>query len=95
MSCQRASELADDIARNTSSVGMHLMKDMIWRDPDNAQESHLLASKILVELFQGKDKLEGVESFLQREGQISQEPCQKKHPVLGLSGSLLRLLYWE
>jgi enoyl-CoA hydratase/carnithine racemase len=62
----RALGLANDIARNTSSVSTHLMKDMIWRGPDNAEESHLLASKILVELFKGKDKLEGVESFLQK-----------------------------
>ncbi len=47
----RALELADDIARNTSSVSTHLMKDMIWRGPDNAEEAHLLDSRILVELF--------------------------------------------
>jgi enoyl-CoA hydratase/carnithine racemase len=83
----RALELADDISRNTSSVSTHLMKDMIWRGPDNAEESHLLDSRILVELFRlvttgrvrrelpgscrllsyrGRDKLEGVESFLEK-----------------------------
>jgi enoyl-CoA hydratase/carnithine racemase len=62
----RVLELADDIARNTSSVSTHLIKDIIWRGADNAEEPHLLTSKILVELFKGKDKLEGVESCLQK-----------------------------
>jgi enoyl-CoA hydratase/carnithine racemase len=62
----RALELADDIAKNTSTVSTHLMKDMIWRAPDNAEEAHLLDSKILVELFQKGDRDEGVNSFLEK-----------------------------
>jgi enoyl-CoA hydratase/carnithine racemase len=62
----RALELAGDVATSTSSVSTHLMKDMIWRGPDNAEEAHLLDSKILVELFTSKDKQEGVDSFLQK-----------------------------
>jgi hypothetical protein len=42
------------------------MKDTVWRAPDNAEETHLLDSKILVELFKNKDKQECVDSFLQK-----------------------------
>ncbi|KAL3423450.1 enoyl-CoA hydratase/isomerase [Phlyctema vagabunda] len=62
----RALELADEVARNTSSVSTHLMKDLMWRNPGSVESTHLLDSKILLELFAGKDKKEGVDSFLQK-----------------------------
>lgn len=62
----RALEIADDVARNTSAVSTTLMRDLMWRGPGTAEATHLLDSKILLELFDGKDKLEGVESFLQK-----------------------------
>jgi len=62
----RALELADEIAKNTSAVSTHLMKDMMWRNPGTAEQTHLLDSKILLELFEGKDKQEGIDSFLQK-----------------------------
>ncbi|TVY34057.1 2,3-dehydroadipyl-CoA hydratase, partial [Lachnellula subtilissima] len=62
----RALELARDIARNTSVVSTHLMKALMWRNPGTAEGTHLLDSKILLELFDGRDKLEGIQSFLQK-----------------------------
>lgn len=62
----RALELADDISKNTSTVSTHLMSDMMWRGPGNPEETHLLDSKILKEMFQGKDKEEGIDAFLQK-----------------------------
>lgn len=62
----RALELADEIARNTSAVSTALMKDLMWRNPGSAEETHLLDSKILLELFDGLDKKEGIDSFLQK-----------------------------
>lgn len=62
----RALELADEIARNTSAVSTHLMKDLMWRNPGTVEQTHLLDSKILLELFDGKDKKEGIDSFLQK-----------------------------
>ncbi len=62
----RALELAQDIAKNTSAVSTHLMKDLMWRNPGTAEATHLLDSKILLELFDGKDKQEGIDSFLQK-----------------------------
>ena len=62
----RALELADEVARNTSVVSTHLMKDMMWRNPGSAEATHLLDSRILLELFNGRDKQEGVDSFLQK-----------------------------
>jgi enoyl-CoA hydratase/carnithine racemase len=62
----RALELAQDIATNTSAVSTHVMKDLMWRNPGTAEGTHLLDSEILLELFDGKDKKEGVDSFLQK-----------------------------
>jgi enoyl-CoA hydratase/carnithine racemase len=63
-------ELTDEIARNTSTISTHLMKDMIWRGLNNAEEVHLLQSKILLKLFDGKDNQEGVDSVLQRRAHL-------------------------
>lgn len=62
----RALELADEIAKNTSQVSTNLMKDMMWRGPATPEEAHLLDSKILLDLFRGKDKQEGVVAFLEK-----------------------------
>ncbi|KAH8596562.1 enoyl-CoA hydratase/isomerase-like protein [Bisporella sp. PMI_857] len=62
----RALELAKDIAANTSAVSTALMKNMMWRNLGTAEQTHLLDSKILLELFEGKDKMEGVKSFLEK-----------------------------
>ena len=61
-----ALEIADDIAKNTSLVSTHLMKDLMWRGPSTAEETHLLDSKVLWELFEGEDKKDGVQSFLEK-----------------------------
>jgi enoyl-CoA hydratase/carnithine racemase len=62
----RALEIADEIAEKTSNVSWALMRDLIWRGPDNAEQSHLLDSKILSGLFGSKDNNEGVNSFLEK-----------------------------
>ncbi|KAF7863952.1 hypothetical protein EAF04_006917 [Stromatinia cepivora] len=56
-----ALELADDIAKNTSAVSTAVMKDLMWRGPGTAEETHLLDSKILLELFAADDKKGGLE----------------------------------
>ncbi|KAM3067727.1 hypothetical protein ACMFMG_011463 [Clarireedia jacksonii] len=60
----RALELAADVARNTSAVSTTLMRDLMWRGPATVEETHLLDSKVLLELFEGEDKKEGVTSEL-------------------------------
>jgi enoyl-CoA hydratase/carnithine racemase len=62
----RALALAEDIAANTSNVSTTLMRDLMWRNPGSPEETHLLDSKVLLELYKGKDQKEGVESFLQK-----------------------------
>ncbi|KAK2625451.1 hypothetical protein QTJ16_004763 [Diplocarpon rosae] len=61
----RALAIADDIARNTSAVSTKLMRDLIWSGLGSAEQTHLLDSKILPQLFDGEDKMEGVKSFLE------------------------------
>jgi len=62
----RALEIAEEVAKNTSVVSTHMMKEMIWRGPDNMEESQLLTSKVLIDLYKGRDREEGVNSFLQK-----------------------------
>ena len=62
----RALEIAEDVVKNTSVVSTHVMKELIWRGPDNSEETQFLTSKILIDLFKGRDRDEGVNSFLQK-----------------------------
>jgi enoyl-CoA hydratase/carnithine racemase len=63
---ERALEVAREVAENTSLVSTSLMRDLMWRGPGSAEATHLLDSKVLWELFAGRDKREGVESFLEK-----------------------------
>jgi enoyl-CoA hydratase/carnithine racemase len=62
----RALEIAEDIAQNVSTVSFALMRDMMWRGPPSAEETHLLDSRIIYELFGSKDNTEGVKSFIEK-----------------------------
>jgi enoyl-CoA hydratase/carnithine racemase len=62
----RALELADEIAKNTSTVSVAMNKALIWNGPDNAADSQLLTSQVIRELFTSKDKQEGVTSFMEK-----------------------------
>ncbi|XMA18736.1 hypothetical protein WAI453_011527 [Rhynchosporium graminicola] len=63
---ERALDIADDVARNCSNVSVMLMRDLMWRGPDSAEGAHLLDSKVLLGLFKGRDKDEGIQSFLEK-----------------------------
>ncbi|WYZ44386.1 hypothetical protein EsH8_VII_000822 [Colletotrichum jinshuiense] len=62
----RALAIAEDVAANTSTVAVRVMRDMILRGPDSPEEAHLLESKIFFDLFNGKDSKEGMDSFMQK-----------------------------
>ncbi|EPE32422.1 ClpP/crotonase [Glarea lozoyensis ATCC 20868] len=61
---EKALELAEEISGKTSTVSTTLMRDLMWRGPGTVEETHLLESRVLWELFGGRDKKEGVESFV-------------------------------
>lgn len=75
-----ALDLAADIARNTSTVSTHLNKDLMWRGPDNAEEMQLLQSKVLLDIFAGVDKAEGVKSFLEKRDSNFRGTMEKSAP---------------
>ena len=63
---KRALELADDIARNTSTVSTKMMRDLMYRGPSSAEGTHLLDSRIIHGLFGSTDNTEGVKSFFEK-----------------------------
>lgn len=62
----RALELADEVAKNTSTISTKLMRDLMYRGPDSAEGAHLLDSKVIFGLFGAKDNEEGVKSFFEK-----------------------------
>lgn len=63
---QRAHELADEIAKNTSTISTKLMRDLMYRGPTSAEETHLLDSRVIHGLFGAADNAEGVKSFKEK-----------------------------
>lgn len=62
----RALALADEIAKNTSTVSTKIMRDMIYRGADSAEGAHLLDSRLIHSMFSSRDNVEGIQSFLQK-----------------------------
>jgi enoyl-CoA hydratase/carnithine racemase len=62
----RALQLADEVAKNTSTVATKMMRDLMYRGPDSAEGAHLLDSKVIHGLFGSKDNVEGVQSFFEK-----------------------------
>jgi enoyl-CoA hydratase/carnithine racemase len=62
----RALELADEVAKNTSTISTKLMRDLMYRGPDSAEGAHLLDSRVIFGLFGSKDNDEGVKSFFEK-----------------------------
>jgi enoyl-CoA hydratase/carnithine racemase len=65
---KRAVEIAEEVSQHCSGVSVALMKDMIFRGGGNPEEAHALESKVLFDMFRGKDFKEGVESFIEKRG---------------------------
>ena len=63
---ERAIELASDIAQNTSTISTSLMRDLMYRGPNSAEETHMLDSAVIYGLFGGKDNEEGIRSFFEK-----------------------------
>ena len=47
----RALEIATDIAKNVSTMAIHLNRQMMWRDPGSAEAAHLIDSPLLIDMF--------------------------------------------
>jgi enoyl-CoA hydratase/carnithine racemase len=74
----RAVEIAEEVAGSCSAVSVRVMKDMILRGADTPEGAHALESKVLYDLFRGRDFVEGVQSFKEKrlprfEGNINQD----------------------
>ncbi|KAF4839391.1 Enoyl-CoA hydratase AKT3-1 [Colletotrichum siamense] len=76
----RALAIAEDVAANTSTVAVRVMRDMILRTPASPEEAHLLESKIFFDLFGGKDSKEGMDSFMQKRAPKFEATMEKDAP---------------
>jgi enoyl-CoA hydratase/carnithine racemase len=63
---ERALEIAAELAKCSSLVSLKLMRDLMNHGPNSAEETHLLDSKLLHQLFGGRDNIEGVKSFFEK-----------------------------
>ncbi|KAB5549879.1 enoyl-CoA hydratase/isomerase [Coniochaeta sp. 2T2.1] len=63
---RRATEIAEEVARDCSAVSVRVMKDMVLRGADTPEGAHALESKVLYDLFRGRDFVEGVKSFKEK-----------------------------
>lgn len=62
----RALELADEIAKNVSTVSASLNREMMYRNPGSAEATHLLDSKVLYGLYGSEDNVEGTKAFMEK-----------------------------
>ncbi|OQO01995.1 hypothetical protein B0A48_12468 [Cryoendolithus antarcticus] len=78
----RALALADEIAENTSTVSSYLMREMMYRGADSPEGQHLLDSRVIYELFGGKDNTEGVKAFMQKRDANFQGTMEEDAPAI-------------
>ena len=62
----RALEVAEEVVGSTSMVSNKLIRDLVWRGPGDAESAHLLESRLLYDLFESKDNVEGIKSFMEK-----------------------------
>jgi enoyl-CoA hydratase/carnithine racemase len=77
----RALELANEIAKNTSTVSVCMNKELIWRGPNSPEGAHLVTSKIIRELFTSNDNKEGVRSFMEKRPPQFQDTLNRHAPT--------------
>ncbi|KAK0629369.1 ClpP/crotonase-like domain-containing protein [Bombardia bombarda] len=61
-----AVKLATDIAANTSPTSTKLMRDMLLYCPDTVEKTHVLDSRLFLDVLGGRDNMEGVKSFMEK-----------------------------
>ncbi|PRP81683.1 enoyl-CoA hydratase/isomerase [Planoprotostelium fungivorum] len=62
----RALALAREIATQTSAVSCYFAKSLVWHPADSIEGQHLLDSRAMFVLGDGKDSREGVKSFMEK-----------------------------
>jgi enoyl-CoA hydratase/carnithine racemase len=83
----RALDLAEQIAKQTSTVSTYLMREMMWRNPGSAEGAHLLDSELMWELYDKEDKKEGIHAFIEK-----RNPAMKGDLKVGMPSNVP---WWE
>lgn len=63
---ERALTIAEDIVEHCSNLSYVLNRDLMWRNPNTAEGTHLLDSRIIHDLFETPENKEGVQSFREK-----------------------------
>ncbi|CAK4025781.1 3-hydroxypropionyl-coenzyme A dehydratase [Lecanosticta acicola] len=61
-----ALKIADYLANNTSTVSTFMMREMLYRGPQSAEEAHLLESRVMGHMRGSPDNDEAVDAFLKK-----------------------------
>ncbi|CAI7617732.1 unnamed protein product [Penicillium glandicola] len=59
----RALELATEIAENVSPMASYLSRELMWRNPGSAEETHLVDSEVLYHML---NSAEGIKAFFEK-----------------------------
>lgn len=78
----RALAIAEDVARNTSSVSNYLVRELMWRGPDNAEATHLLDSRVLYHVRSSADNAEGVRAFMEKRDAVFKDTMSRNAPAV-------------
>jgi enoyl-CoA hydratase/carnithine racemase len=80
----KALSIAEEVAANVSPVASRVMKDMIYRTANSPEQAHIIESKLLADLLDGKDAKAGIQSFLQKRQPdfkaTMEEDCPRAYP---------------
>ncbi|KXT13363.1 hypothetical protein AC579_2947 [Pseudocercospora musae] len=76
----RALEVAEGIARDTSTVSTFMIREMVWRGMQSAEEAHLLESRVMGHMRGEADNDEAVAAFLEKRKPTFTATIEKDSP---------------
>ena len=76
----KALKLAEGLAAETSTVSTFMMREMLFRGANSAEEAHLLESRVMGHMRGSADNDEAVAAFLEKRKAVFTATVQKDSP---------------